>query len=77
MRVLVVEDEIKVKNFVQQGLEAAGMTVDTAINADDMLGFLQSSNYDALVLTACSSAKTRSTTSRKSASCNPRSRSSS
>lgn len=50
MRVLVVEDEIKVLNFVTDGLTSAGMTVDACSDWEDMEEFLRGAPYDAVVL---------------------------
>ncbi len=50
MKILVVEDEIKVANFVKQALEEAGMTVDAVATLGDLLSLLKTSTYDVLVL---------------------------
>ena len=49
MRVLIVEDEIKLAVYIKRGLEGAGYAVDVA--ADDETGLWQASNelYDVIV----------------------------
>jgi DNA-binding response OmpR family regulator len=50
MRVLVVEDEEKVANFVRKGLEQSAYTVDVAANGDEALEMASLNEYDAIVL---------------------------
>lgn len=50
MRVLFVEDEIGIAQFVQKGLHEAGHVVDWVQNADEGLHFAQSQGYDVMVL---------------------------
>ena len=50
MRILVVEDEVKVRTFIQQALEGAGMVVDAVSSPADLLVSLKTSAYDILVL---------------------------
>ena len=50
MKVLLAEDEKKVRDFIKQALEQAGMVVDTATNQSDLLAFLSTSSFDVLVL---------------------------
>lgn len=50
MRVLVVEDEARVRSFIKRGLIEAGMAVDTAGDGDQALADALSSGYDAIVL---------------------------
>lgn len=50
MRILVVEDEAKVANFIRQALEQAGMTVDAVRTYADFMSLLKTSRYDVLVL---------------------------
>src|SRR3989338_1893528 len=50
MKILVVEDEKKVRDFIRQALEQAGMVVDTAGHRADLLSLLCTSSYNVIVL---------------------------
>ena len=50
MRVLVIEDEIKTAQSLQQGLIEAGFDVDVANDGEDGLNRADQSNYDVLIL---------------------------
>ncbi len=50
MRILVVEDEKKVLNFVSKGLKSEGFAVDTAKEGREGLEYARTYNYDLLVL---------------------------
>lgn len=50
MKILVVEDEKKVRNFITQALSDAGMAVDAVSGVEDMLVSLGTNEYDAIVL---------------------------
>lgn len=50
MRLLFVEDDIKIVGFVMKGLKQAGFAVDHADNGEDGLEMLLTSNYDAAVV---------------------------
>ncbi|NUM56335.1 MAG: response regulator transcription factor [Candidatus Hydrogenedentes bacterium] len=50
MRVLVVEDEKRILQFVTKGLEEAGFSVDSCETGDDGLFRATSQSYDAIVL---------------------------
>ncbi|NDV61436.1 response regulator transcription factor [Puniceicoccales bacterium CK1056] len=50
MRVLVVEDEAKIRSFVVKGLKAEGFNVDTAANGSDARLMALQTPYDAIVL---------------------------
>ena len=50
MRVLVVEDEVKMAGLLRRGLMGDGMTVDIADKGEDALWMAGSTDYDALVL---------------------------
>ena len=50
MRVLVVEDELKLAGLIRAGLRAAGLLADVAIKGEDALWMAASSPYDALTL---------------------------
>lgn len=50
MKILLAEDEPKVRLFVKQALEEAGMTVDAVATEEDLLTSLKTSLYDAVVL---------------------------
>jgi two-component system OmpR family response regulator len=50
MRILVVEDDRMIAEFIRKGFEAAGFAVDTAENGEGGLGCGSSYNYDAAVV---------------------------
>jgi len=50
MRVLVVEDEKKLRSFICRGLEEHGMVVDTEENGDDALDLASTIPFDLIVL---------------------------
>jgi DNA-binding response OmpR family regulator len=50
MRILVVEDESSIANFVRQGLAEAGYAVDVAGDGQEGLAYAQSADYDVLIL---------------------------
>lgn len=52
MRVLVVEDEIKMSALIKRGLEREGYAVDVALDGDEALWAAREQDYDAIVLDA-------------------------
>lgn len=50
MRVLLVEDEASISNFVRQGLTEAGFAVDVAWDGQEGLDFAEAADYDILIL---------------------------
>jgi two-component system, OmpR family, response regulator len=50
MRLLIVEDELRLASALQRGLSAEGFTVDVAHTGPDGLHAAQESSYDAVVL---------------------------
>jgi two-component system OmpR family response regulator len=50
MRVLVVEDEIKMAALLRRGLEGHGLHADVAVSGEDALAMSRSCDYDAVVL---------------------------
>jgi DNA-binding response OmpR family regulator len=50
MRLLIVEDESKMRQFLQQGLQEQGYAVDTAADGDDGLHWALNFAYDVIVL---------------------------
>jgi DNA-binding response OmpR family regulator len=50
MRVLVVEDEAKMRHLLQRGLEAAGYAVEVAAHGEDGLACVERGDHDAIVL---------------------------
>ena len=50
MRVLVVEDEVKMASLIRRGLREDGMLVDVAIRGEDALWMAAATAYDAVVL---------------------------
>ena len=50
MKLLVVEDDLKIASALRRGLEAEGFTVDSADNGDDGLWMAQEGSYDVVIL---------------------------
>ena len=50
MRVLVVEDELGIAQFICQGLREAGYAVDVAHDGQEGLDYVYVAEYDVLVL---------------------------
>src|ERR671938_1262671 len=50
MRVLVVEDEIKMASLIRRGLRGEGLAADVAIKGEDALWMAASTAFDAVVL---------------------------
>ncbi len=50
MRVLIVEDEVKLARLVRRGLKDEGMLADVALKGEDALWMAGSTEYDAIVL---------------------------
>src|SRR4051794_36559007 len=50
MRVLVVEDEVKLAALVRKGLREEGLLADVAVRGEDALWMADASPYDVLVL---------------------------
>jgi two-component system OmpR family response regulator len=50
MRVLVVEDEIKMASLIRRGLRNEGLSADVAITGEDALWMAAATTYDAIVL---------------------------
>lgn len=50
MRVLVVEDEVKLGTAIKRGLEQDGYAVDLVHDADDGLAYAETEEYDLIVL---------------------------
>ena len=50
MRILVVEDEKSIANFIRQGLTEAGYAVDQAWDGSEGLAYAQSAYYDVLIV---------------------------
>jgi two-component system, OmpR family, response regulator len=50
MRVLIVEDDVKMANLVRRGLNEEGMVADIAIKGEDAIGLAGATDYDAVVL---------------------------
>jgi two-component system OmpR family response regulator len=50
MRVLIVEDEVKMAALLRRGLSAEGMSADVAIKGEDALWMAEATEYDAIVL---------------------------
>jgi two-component system, OmpR family, response regulator len=50
MRVLIVEDEVKMASLIRRGLRREGMAADVAIKGEDALWMAEATEYDAIVL---------------------------
>ncbi|HKF79658.1 MAG TPA: response regulator transcription factor [Thermoleophilaceae bacterium] len=50
MRVLVVEDELKMASLIRRGLREEGLAADVAVKGEDALWMAQATAYDAIVL---------------------------
>jgi two-component system OmpR family response regulator len=50
MRVLIIEDEVKMASIIRRGLKGDGMAADVAIKGEDALWMAGSTDYDAIVL---------------------------
>lgn len=50
MKLLIVEDEQKVQNFLKKGLNSQETSVDTASTPQELLSLLAANNYDIIIL---------------------------
>jgi two-component system OmpR family response regulator len=50
MRVLIVEDDVKMASLVRRGLRKEGMAADVAVKGEDALWMAEATEYDAIVL---------------------------
>lgn len=50
MRVLIVEDEVKMASLIRRGLRDEGLSADVAIKGEDALWMAGATDYDAIVL---------------------------
>lgn len=50
MRILVVEDDVAISKFIQQGLTEAGYTIDASADGGEGLSLASASDYDVIVL---------------------------
>ena len=50
MRVLIVEDEVKMASLIRRGLREEGLAADVARSSDDALWMARATEYDAIVL---------------------------
>jgi two-component system, OmpR family, response regulator len=50
MRILIVEDEVKMAALIRRGLREEGMAADVAVRGEDALWMAGSTDYDAIVL---------------------------
>jgi len=50
MRILVVEDEVKLANVIKKGLEQESFAVDVVYDGDDGLAYATTEDYDLIVL---------------------------
>jgi len=50
MRVLVVEDDVKMAGLIRRGMREEGLAADVAIKGEDAVWMVQANEYDAVVL---------------------------
>jgi two-component system OmpR family response regulator len=50
MRVLIVEDELRMASLIRRGLYSEGLSADVAATGEDAVWMAQASDYDAIVL---------------------------
>ena len=50
MRILLVEDDVKIASFVVKGLKAVGYAVDHALDGENGLSLVTTEPYDAAVV---------------------------
>ena len=50
MRVLIVEDEVKMASLIRRGMRGEGLAADVAISGEDALWMAAATEYDAIVL---------------------------
>jgi two-component system OmpR family response regulator len=50
MRVLIVEDEVKMASLIRRGLREEGLAADVAVHGEDALWMAGATEYDAIVL---------------------------
>jgi two-component system OmpR family response regulator len=50
MRVLIVEDEVKMASLIRRGLREEGLAADVAVKGEDALWMASATDYDAIVL---------------------------
>jgi len=50
MRILIVEDDIKIASFIKKGLEEESYTIDTIHNGKEAIYLTQINNYDIILL---------------------------
>lgn len=50
MRILVVEDEVKIARSLEKGLRAEGYVVDVALDADEAIALVTATTYDLVLL---------------------------
>ena len=50
MRILIVEDELRMASLIRRGLLAEGVAADLAPNGEDALWMAEAHDYDSIVL---------------------------
>ena len=50
MRVLIVEDQVKLAGLIRRGMRSEGIAADVAIKGEDALWMAEATDYDAIVL---------------------------
>ena len=50
MRILVIEDEVKIAQFIKRGLKEEGYAIDVAVDGEEGHFMLSSNEYDVIIL---------------------------
>ena len=50
MRILIVEDQVKMASLLRRGLREEGLAADVARSGDDAIWMARATEYDAIVL---------------------------
>ena len=58
MRILIAEDQPELRRMLVKNLTAAGYTVDGVPDGEEALAYLDAADYDAAVLSDCTSSVT-------------------
>ena len=53
MRILLIEDDVKIASFVEKGLRAAGYAVDHVADGEAGLGMALNESYDQAIIDLC------------------------
>lgn len=50
MKILIVEDEVRISDFIKKGLEMENFTVERAFDGEEALRFISAGCYDAIIM---------------------------